>query len=40
MYEYQKFVLHKMALLEIVSNIQSSFVIKQVKNETKIKLSI
>ncbi len=40
MSEYQEFVLHKMALLEIVSNIQSSFVIKQVKNETKIKLSI
>jgi Lrp/AsnC family leucine-responsive transcriptional regulator len=39
MLEYQKFVLHKMALLEIVSNIQSSFVIKQVKNETKIILS-
>ena len=40
MLEYQEFVLHKMAQLKIVSNIQSSFVIKQVKNETKIKLSL
>tara|TARA_R100001369_G_C3325597_1_gene169678 strand:+ start:5276 stop:5743 length:468 start_codon:yes stop_codon:yes gene_type:complete len=38
MLEYQEFVLHKMAFLDIVSNIQSSFVIKQVKNETKISL--
>jgi len=40
MLEYQDFVLHRMAQLKIVSNIQSSFVIKQVKNETKINLSI
>jgi len=40
MIEYQEFVLHKMAQLEIVSNIQSSFVIKQVKNETKISIEI
>lgn len=40
MLEYQEFVLHKMAQLKIVSNIQSSFVIKEVKNETKIKLAL
>ena len=40
MLEYQGFVLQKMAQLKIVLNIQSSFVIKQVKNETKISLSV
>lgn len=39
MMEYQEFVLRKMAQLEIVSNIQSSFMIKEVKNNTKINLT-
>ncbi len=38
MKEYQEFILKKMSQLKIVSNMQSSFVITQVKNETRIKL--
>ena len=34
--EYEYFILHKMSQLKIISNIQSSFVIRQLKNETKI----
>ncbi len=36
MNEYQNFVLKEMSQLEIISNIQSSFVIKQIKNDTLI----
>ncbi|CAM1373447.1 Leucine-responsive regulatory protein [Tenacibaculum litopenaei] len=36
MKEYQNFVLKEMSQLEIISNIQSSFVIKQIKNDTLI----
>lgn len=36
--EYQYFVLKKLSQLKIISNIQSSFVIRQIKNETKITL--
>ena len=39
MNEYQDFVLKKLSQLEVISNIQSSFVMKQVKNTTKIKLA-
>ena len=38
MNEYQDFVLKRLSQLEVISNIQSSFVMKQVKNTTKIKL--
>ncbi|WP_417800472.1 Lrp/AsnC family transcriptional regulator [Tenacibaculum sp.] len=38
MNEYQDFVLKKLSQLEVISNIQSSFVMKQVKNTTKIKM--
>lgn len=38
MNEYQNFVMQKISQLEIISNIQSSFIIKQVKNTTKINL--
>lgn len=38
MKEYQEFILKKMSQLKIVSNMQSSFVITQVKNETRIKV--
>lgn len=38
MSEYQVFVMNKLSNLDIVSNIQSSFIIKQFKNETKITL--
>lgn len=38
MKEYQEFILKKMSQLKIVSNMQSSFVITQVKNETSIKV--
>ncbi|WBX74479.1 Lrp/AsnC family transcriptional regulator [Tenacibaculum pacificus] len=34
--EYEHFILKKMSQLKIISNIQSSFVIRQIKNETKI----
>ncbi|CAM1333613.1 Lrp/AsnC family transcriptional regulator [Tenacibaculum aestuariivivum] len=34
--EYESFILKKMTQLKIISNIQSSFVIRQIKNETKI----
>ncbi|MEX6625912.1 Lrp/AsnC family transcriptional regulator [Tenacibaculum salmonis] len=34
--EYENFILKKMSQLKIISNIQSSFVIRQIKNETKI----
>ena len=34
--EYENFILHRMSQLKIISNIQSSFVIRQLKNETKI----
>ena len=36
--EYQEFVMKKLSQLDIIGNIQSSFVIKQVKNQTKIPL--
>lgn len=36
--EYQNFVLKEMSQLEIISNIQSSFVIKQIKNNTLISI--
>lgn len=39
MNEYQDFVLKKLSQLEVISNIQSSFVMKQVKNTTKIKMA-
>lgn len=38
MKDYQDFILRKISRLKIISNIQSSFVINQIKNETKIKL--
>lgn len=38
MNEYQEFVMKKLSQLEIIGNIQSSFVIKQVKHQTKIPL--
>ncbi|MBE7661380.1 Lrp/AsnC family transcriptional regulator [Tenacibaculum finnmarkense genomovar finnmarkense] len=34
--EYENFILKKMSQLKIISNIQSSFVIRQIKNETRI----
>lgn len=37
MEEYQKFVVHKISKLEIIANIQSSFVIKEIKNTSMIK---
>ncbi|ATA72252.1 Lrp/AsnC family transcriptional regulator [Capnocytophaga canis] len=37
MEEYQRFVVHKISKLEIISNIQSSFVIKEIKNTSMIK---
>ncbi len=36
MSHYQDFVMKKISQLEIISNIQSSFIIKQTKNTTKI----
>ena len=36
MNDYQNFVLKKLSKLEIISNMQSSFIIKQIKNTTKI----
>ncbi|WP_274475439.1 Lrp/AsnC family transcriptional regulator [Mangrovimonas aestuarii] len=36
MKEYEEFILRKMSQLDIISNVQSSFVIRQIKNETKI----
>ncbi|RKR13053.1 Lrp/AsnC family leucine-responsive transcriptional regulator [Maribacter vaceletii] len=38
MKEYQEFILDKISQLKIVSNLQSSFVIRQLKDETKIKI--
>lgn len=40
MNEYQNFVLKKISQLDIISNIQSSFIIKQVKNTTKVNLKV
>ena len=37
MEEYQNFVVHKISKLEIISNIQSSFVIQEIKNTSMIK---
>ncbi|GET46872.1 Lrp/AsnC family transcriptional regulator [Capnocytophaga felis] len=37
MEEYQRFVVHKISKLEIIANIQSSFVIKEIKNTSMIK---
>ena len=37
MEEYQNFVVHKISKLEIISNIQSSFVIQEIKNTSIIK---
>ena len=34
---YQNFVVHKISILEIISNIQSSFVIQEIKNTSMIK---
>jgi len=34
--EYQDFIMQKISKLEYISNVQSSFVIKQIKNETRI----
>jgi len=34
--EYQNFIMHKLSKLSYITNVQSSFVIKQVKNETSI----
>lgn len=38
MVEYQDFVVKKISQLDIISNIKSSFIIKQVKNTTEISL--
>lgn len=38
MSEYQNFVVKKISQLEIISNIKSSFIIKQTKNTTMIKI--
>ncbi|WP_053976610.1 Lrp/AsnC family transcriptional regulator [Mangrovimonas xylaniphaga] len=35
---YEELILQNMSRLDIISHIQSSFVIRQIKNETKIKL--
>lgn len=40
MNEYQNFVMKKISQLEIISNIQSSFIIKQVKSTTKINMKL
>ena len=37
MEDYQKFVVQKLSKMEIISNIQSSFVIQQIKNTSLIK---
>jgi len=37
MEDYQRFVVHKISKLEIISNIQSSFVIQEIKNTSMIK---
>lgn len=39
MADYQNFVINKISQLKIISNIQSSFIIKQSKNSTKINAS-
>ncbi|ETN94817.1 Lrp/AsnC family transcriptional regulator, leucine-responsive regulatory protein [Zhouia amylolytica] len=36
--EFQYFILHKLSKLEVISNIQSSFVIKSFKNNSAIKI--
>ncbi len=38
MKDYQDFIVNKISQLDIISNIQSSFVIKQTKNKTKISI--
>lgn len=40
MTDYQNFVTKKISQLEIISNLQSSFIIKQSKNTTKITASL
>lgn len=40
MTDYQNFVTKKISQLEIISNLQSSFIIKQSKNTTKISASL
>lgn len=37
MEDYQKFVVHKISKLDIISNIQSAFVIQNIKNTSMIK---
>ena len=37
MEEYQNFVVHKISKLEIIANIQSSFVVQEIKNTSIIK---
>jgi transcriptional regulator, asnC family len=37
MEEYQTFVVHKISKLEIIANIQSSFVIQEIKNTSMIR---
>ena len=37
MEDYQKFVVQKLSKMEIISNIQSSFIIQQIKNTSWIK---
>ena len=38
MKDYQDFIMRKISQLKVISNIQSSFVINQIKTETKINL--
>ncbi|GAB1309150.1 Lrp/AsnC family transcriptional regulator [Urechidicola sp. KH5] len=38
MKDYQDFIMRKISQLKVISNIQSSFVINQIKTETKISL--
>lgn len=38
MKDYQEFIMRKISQLKVISNVQSSFVINQIKNETKISL--